>query len=115
MKNGEKFVVSVFDGNAENYTLLRLLESQNYHIIVLTPDEDFRSITGKFLSQLHQPDRYAMQDLIESDDLPYKIQMTGLMVSSPGKRGRLFLTSSQPDRIIGELLELNGYTIFRQQ
>jgi hypothetical protein len=37
--------------------------------------------------------------------------MSGLMVNSPDKRGKLFLTSSQPDRIISDLLELNGYTI----
>ena len=33
------------------------------------------------------------------------------MINSPDKRGKLFLTVSQPDRIIGELLELNGYAI----
>jgi hypothetical protein len=111
-KNDERFVVSVFKGDPENYTLLRLLESQHYHVIVLTPDEDFRSIASKFLSQLNLPGRYAMQDLFASGVLPYNIQMTGLMVNPPGKRGKLFLTSSQPDPIIGELLELNGYTIF---
>jgi hypothetical protein len=110
-KSGEKFVVSVFKGDLENYTLLRILESQRYHVIVLTPDEDFRSIAGKFLAQLHLPGSYAMQDLLASGDLPYNIKMSGLMVNPPGKRSKLFLTSTQPDRIIGELLELNGYTI----
>jgi hypothetical protein len=110
-KNGERFVVSFFNGDVENYTLIRLLESQNYHVIFLSPDEDFHSIADKFLAQLHLPGRYAKQDLLASGDLPYNIQMTGLMVTRPGKRGKLFLTSSQPDRIIGELLELNGYTV----
>jgi len=110
-KNGEKFVVSVFKGDPENYTLLRLLESRNYHLIVLTPDEDLRSIAGKFLAHLHMQGHYAMQDLLASGKLPYRIQMSGLMVNSPDKRGALFLTGSRPDRIIGELLELNGYSI----
>jgi hypothetical protein len=110
-KNGERFVVSVFNGDLENYTLLRILESQRYHVIVLTADEDFRTIAGKFLAELHLPGRYAMQDLLVSGELPYNIQMSGLMVNSPDKRGKLFLTSSQPDRIISDLLELNGYTI----
>ena len=110
-KNGERFVVSVFKDDPESYTLLRLLETQRYHVIVLTPDEGFRSIAAKFLAQLHLPGHYAMQDLLASGDLPYKIQMSGLMVNSPDKRGKLFLTGSQPDRTIGELLELNGYAI----
>ena len=110
-KNGEKFVVSVFKGDLENYTLLRLLESQRYHVIVLTPDEDFRSIAGKFLAQLRLPGRYAMEDLLVSGELPYNIQMSGLMINPSDKRGKLFLTGSQPDRIISELLELNGYSI----
>ncbi len=110
-KNGEKFVVSVFNGDLENYTLLRLLESERYHVIVLNPDEDFRAITGKFLAQLHLPGRYGMQDLLAPGAHPYNIRMSGLMVNSPDKRGKLFLTGSQPDRIIGELLELNGYAI----
>jgi len=110
-KNGEKFVVSVFNGDLENYTLLRLLESQRYHVIVLTQDEDFKSIAGKFLAQLHLPGSYAMQDLLAPGEFPYNIRMSGLMVAPPDKRGKLFLTSSNPERIIGELLELSGYSI----
>jgi hypothetical protein len=37
--------------------------------------------------------------------------MSGFMLNAPDKRGKLFLTGSSPDRLIGELLELNGYTI----
>ncbi len=110
-KGGEKFVVSIFRGDLENYTLLRLLESQRYHVIVLTPDESLRSIAGKFMSQLRLHGQYAMQDLLASRDLPYSIQMSGLMVDGPGKRGKTFMTTVQPDTITGELLELNGYTI----
>lgn len=110
-KNGERYVVSVFKGDPENYTLLRLLESQRYNVIVLTPDEDFRSIAGKFIAQLHLPGRYTMQELLTPGDLPYNIQMSGLMINPPDKGGKLFLTKSQPDRTISELLELNGYTI----
>ncbi|HEX2768027.1 MAG TPA: peptidoglycan-binding protein LysM, partial [Geobacteraceae bacterium] len=110
-KNGEKYVVSVFKGDPENYTLLRLLESERYHVIMLTPGEDFRSVAGKILSQLRLPGSYAMQNLIESRDIPYTIQMSGFMLNAPDKRGKLFMTGSKPERLIGELLELNGYTI----
>ena len=110
-KNGEKFVVSIFKGDPENYTLLRLLEAQRYHVIVLTPEEDFRSVSGKILSQLRLPSRYAIQELLASGDIPYTIRMSGIMIKAPDKRGKIFLTATRPDRIITELLELNGYTI----
>ena len=110
-KNGERYVVSFFKGDPENYTLLRLLETERYHVIMLTPGEDFRSVAGKILSQLRLPGRYEMQKLIASSDMPYTIQMSGFMLNASDKRGKLFLTGSSPDRLIGELLELNGYTI----
>ncbi len=109
--NGEKFVVSVFKGDIENYTLLRLLESQRYHVIVLTPDENLRSIAGKFLSQLRLHGNYTMQDLLASKGTPYSIQMSGLLVNAPEKGQAVFITDIKPDPVIGELLELNGYAI----
>jgi hypothetical protein len=110
-KNGERYVVSFFKGDPENYTLLRLLESERYHVIMLTPEEDFRTVTGKILSQMRMPGRYAMQELIASRGIPYTIQMSGIMLNTRDKRGKLFLTGSRPDPLMGELLELNGYTI----
>jgi hypothetical protein len=110
-KNGEKFVVSAFKGDPENYTILRLLEAQRYHVIMLTPEEDFRSVSGKILSQLRLPSRYEMQELLGSGDIPYTIRMSGIMVKTPGKQGKIFLTAARPERIITELLELNGYII----
>jgi len=115
VKNGEKFVVSVFKGDPENYTLLRLLEAQQYHVIMLTPEEDFRSVSGKILSQLRLPSQYAMQELIASRDIPYKIQMTGIMLNAPDNRGKIFMTATRPDRIITDLLELNGLKIIDSQ
>jgi len=110
-KNGEKFVVSVFRGDPEHYTLLRLLETQRYHVIMLTPEEDFRSVSGKILSQLRLPSSYAMQELIASGDIPYTIRMSGIMLRTPDNRGKIFLTATRPDRIITDLLELNGLKI----
>jgi hypothetical protein len=110
-KNGEKFVVSGFKGDPENYTILRLLEAQRYHVIMLAAEEDFRSVSGKILSQLRLPSRYEMQEILGAGDIPYTIRMSGIMVKTPGKQGKTFLTAARPERIIAELLELNGYTI----
>lgn len=110
-KNGDRFIVSTFKGDPENYTLLRLLESQHYRVIVLMPDDDFRSVAGKILSQLGLPSNYTMRDIISSKDKPYTIQMSGILLNTSDKQGKIFLTGSKPGRLIGELLELNGYTI----
>jgi hypothetical protein len=110
-RKGEKYIVSVFRGDPENYTLLRLLEAQRYHVIMLTPEEDFRSVSAKILSNLRLPGRYDMQELLASGEIPYSIRMSGIMLKAPDKRGNIFLTTTRPDRVISELLELNGYTI----
>ncbi|HTP64821.1 MAG TPA: peptidoglycan-binding protein LysM [Geobacteraceae bacterium] len=111
-KDGEKYVVSEFRGDLENYTLLRILEAQRYHVIVLTPAENFRSIAGKFLAQLHLAGSYANQDLLPDGELPYSIRMSGLMIDAGRKGGRIFMTDTAPDAVVGELLELNGYAMY---
>ena len=110
-KNGEKFVLSTFHGDAESYTLLMLLESIGYKVIIFSPDEDFRSVSRMFLSRIHLPSQYTLHNLLNSNELRYGIKMSGVMLKSPGGHGNLFLTSSQPDRLIGDLLSLNGYTL----
>jgi len=110
-KNGERYVVTVFNGDPESYTLLRLLEATGYHVVMINPDEDFRSVSGKILSQLNISGSYALHDLLLSREIPYSIQMSGIMVKTTGGRGRLFLTETRPDRVVAELLKLNGYTV----
>lgn len=110
-KNGEKYVVSVFRGDPENYTLLRILESMHYRVVMLNPDENARSVTTKLLTQLHLPGQYAMQEMLPDSDLPYSIRMSGIIVNSPANPGKLFLTETRPDPVITELLQLNGYSI----
>ena len=110
-KNGEKFVLSTFHGDAESYTLLMLLESIGYKVIIFSPDEDFRTVARTFLSRIHLPSQYTLHNLLDSKDIRYGIRMSGVMLTPPGGRGKLFLTSSQPDGLIGDLLSLNGYTL----
>lgn len=110
-KNGEKIILSTFHGDAESYTLLMLLESIGYKVIIFSPDEDFRTVARTFLSRIHLPSQYTLHDLLDSKDIRYGIRMSGVMLTPPGGRGKLFLTSSQPDGLIGDLLSLNGYTL----
>jgi hypothetical protein len=111
-KNGERYVVGIFRGDPVNYTLLRLLESMHYHVVMLTPEDDFRSVINNLFSQLHIPSQYAMQDMLPAAaGLPYSINMSGILVNTPNEPGMLFLTETRPDPVISDLLELNGYSI----
>ena len=115
-KNGEKFVVSTFRGDPESYTLLRILETMKYNVIILDQDEGFKSIAGKLLSRLRLPGRFAMQTLIASGDLSYRVQMTGIMLNKTDNRGgQLFLTDHQPDKMISQLLEHQGYSVINSR
>lgn len=108
---GKKYVVSVFKGDPEEYTLLRLLDSLNYHVLILDPKEDFRSITSKMIAKLDLSGKYAMYDLLPVQDVPYGIQMSGIMIDAPKRAGKIFLAETRPDPVITELLKINGYII----
>ena len=111
-KNGDKYVVSTLRGDPEGYTLLRILETMNYKVIILEPGEGFKSIAGKLLSRLRLPGSFEMQPLIAARNLPYRVQMSGIMLNLPGNRGeKLFLTDHQPDVLTRQLLDRQGYTV----
>jgi hypothetical protein len=111
VRNGKRYVVSVFKGDPEEYTLLRLLDSMNYHVIILDANEDFRSLSSKILSRMDLSGSYAMHDLIPAGDMPYSIQMSGIMIDAPKGTGKVLLTEKRPDPVIAELLKINGYMI----
>jgi hypothetical protein len=110
-KNGEKYVIGVFNGDPENYTLLRLLESLHYNVVMLTPEDDFKRVSDMIISRLHIPLTYEMHELVAAGNTPYSIEASGIMIDSGGGRGRLFLTEKMPDPVIIELLKLNGYSV----
>ncbi len=109
--NGERYVIGIFNGDPDNYTLLRLLESLRYNVVMLTPEDDFKRVSNTILSHLHLPGKYAMQELVPGRGAPYSIEMSGIMIDSPGTEGRLFITERTPGPVITELLKLNGYAV----
>lgn len=110
-RQGERYVVSYFDGNAVNYTLTRLLETKGYKVIVLAAGDDFRTVAEKLFSRLNLAVPYAKQNLWTFPDTPYRVQLSGFMVRGPERHQVVFLTNRELDPVIRELVTINGYSV----
>jgi hypothetical protein len=111
-ENGQRIVVAMFNGDPVNYTIMRLLQTTGYRVIMLDARDNFRTITEKFLSTLHIPARYDGQDLWSARDTGYGVTMSGVMIHDKKNRGRnIFLTDRGMDSVVRELTEINGYSI----
>jgi hypothetical protein len=108
--NGQRYAVALFNGDPVTYTLIRLLETKGYRVIMLQEGDDFRSITDKVLSRLRIPGRYGDYDLWSATKVGYGVRMSGAMIrdSRNGDRN-LFVTDRQLDPLVKELADLNGY------
>jgi len=110
--NGRRYVVALFNGDPVNYTLIRLLETKGYRVIMLQEDDDFQSISEKLLSRLQLPGRYAEQDLWALRDVGYTVRMSGVKIHNNRNGYRnLFVTDRHLDSLVQELAELNGYLL----
>ena len=111
-RDGQRFVVSRFDGDPVTYTLFRILETKGYRVVILEAKDDFRKISEKILSRLRIQGSYAQQKLWPDDTSNYSLQMSGFNLENAGiPGGALFLTNLPLDRIVRDLLTENGYNI----
>lgn len=111
-RDGQRFVITSFDGDPVTYTLFRILETKGYRVVILEAKDDFRKISEKLLSRLRIKGDYAQHKLWPDDNLNYSLQMSGFSLEGSGvPGGSLFLTNLQLDRIIRDLLKENGYTV----
>jgi len=109
-ENGQRYVVALFNGDPVNYTLIRLLETKGYRVIMLQEGDDFHSIADKVLSGLHLPGRYGEHDLWPMRDVGYGVRMSGAMIRDRKNPDRnLFVTDRNLDPLVKELTGLNGY------
>jgi hypothetical protein len=109
---GQRFVVSRFTNDPVNYTLTRLLETRGYRVIVLEDGDSFRKVSEKLLARLRIPGSYARQPLWSSPEVPYSIQMSGIMLRNrrdPGRR--IFLTDRELGPLMRDLADFNGYDV----
>lgn len=109
---GQHFVITQFNGDPVNYTLIRLLETKGYQVIMLNAGDDFRGIVDKVFSRLRIPGRYGKHDLWPIRDVGYGVQLSGVTIHDRGKEGEnIFLTDREMDSLIKNLAGLNGYTV----
>lgn len=110
--NGERYVVSYFDGDPVSYTLTRLLETRGYRVIMLDPQDDFQKVSTKILSRLRIPGSFASYQLLANRNLPYDIRLSGFKVHGlAGRTGELFLTNATIDSLFRDLLDYGGYRV----
>ncbi|MDR3578520.1 MAG: LysM domain-containing protein [Oryzomonas sp.] len=113
VRNGQKYVITRFDGDAVTYTLFRILETKGYRVIILDRNDGFRKSTEKILSGMKIRGTYGRHDLIREEGLPYSVQMSGFWLDDPSlPGGSLFLTDLAIDRVERSLLLENGFNIY---
>lgn len=111
-RNGQRCVVTGFDGDPVTYTLFRILETKGYKVVILDGQDDFRKVSEKVLASLHLPAQYAFHTLWPDNGSNYSLQMSGFRLEGaavPG--GALFLTNLQLDPVIRDLLSVNGFDV----
>lgn len=110
--NGRRYAVAVFNGDPVTYTLVRLLETKGYRVIMLQAGDDFHSIADKVLSCLHIQGRYGKYDLWSAREVGYGVRMSGAMIRDNRNGDRnLFVTDRDLDPLVEELTDLNGYRL----
>jgi hypothetical protein len=111
-ENAQRYVVSLFSGDPVSYTLVRLLETKGYRVIMLQDGDDLHSIANKMLSRMQVPARYGEQDLWSMNEVGYGVRMSGVMIHD-GRNGgsNLFVTDQNLNPLVQELADVNGYRL----
>jgi hypothetical protein len=111
-RDGQRHVITHFDGDPVTYTLFRILETKGYQVTILEAQDDFRKIADKLLSHMQIKGTYSQHVLNTDVGTNYSLQMSGYKLEGAGVPvGGLFLTDLELDRVIRDLLVENGYSI----
>lgn len=111
-QGGQRYVVTSFDGDPVNYTLLRILETKGYKVVILEPQDDFRKLSEKLISRMKIKGGFAQHTLLKDGSAGFTLQISGFKLDDallPG--GGIFLTDRAMDRIVRDLFTENGYSI----
>lgn len=111
-RNGQRYVVTSFDGDPINYTLFRLLETKGYRVVMLEAQDDFRKVSEKIIARMKIKGVYAQHNLLQDNSAGYSLQMSGFKLDDamlPG--GGIFLTDRAMDRIVKDLFSENGFNV----
>lgn len=110
---GRGFVVSYFNGDPITYTLIRLMETNGYRVIILDAADTLQTISQKFNSRLQLAGAYGIHKLLNFGDLPYDIEMSGMIMQDTDRRKTVVVTNRTLEPLTRELAELNGYSVLR--
>ncbi len=111
-RNGKRYVVTEFTGDPVAYTLLRLLETKGFRVVILEQKDNFRTITSKLLARMELPSNYASHELMTDPDGRYSLQASGFLIeNATPKGGLLMLTDQNVEKDIQELLNDHGYQV----
>ena len=109
---GKRFVVTRFTGDPIAYTLFRLLETKGYRVVILEPQDDFKTVTGKLLSRMDLPSSYAAHLLLADPTGKYSFEMSGFMLENASAGGGAVMLTDRPiEKGMRELLYDHGYQV----
>ncbi len=109
---GKRFVVTRFTGDPIAYTLFRLLETKGYRVVILEPQDDFKTITRKLLSRMDLPSSYAAHLLLADPAGKYSFEMSGFMLENAAAGGGAVMLTDRPiEKGMRELLYDHGYQV----
>lgn len=109
---GKQYVVANFNGDPVTYTLFRLLETKGYRVVILEPNDSFRSAASKLLARMDLPSSYGLHLLASDPTGRYSLEMSGFMLENavPGG-GSILLTDRTVSKNMRDLLYDHGYQV----
>ena len=111
-RNGQKYVITRFTGDPVAYTLLRLLETKGYKVVILEGKDGFRSISEKLFSKMDIAVSYAPQLLISDPDGRYSLELSGVLLENASSNGgKIVLTDRKVEADMRAVLSDYGYQI----
>jgi len=111
-RDGQRHVITRFDGDPITYTLFRILETKGYQTVILDKQDDFPRLTEKLLSRMRIQGGYEKQNIDFDADANYSLQISGIKLEGSGlPEAGLFLTNLEIDSVVRHLLQESGYNI----
>lgn len=109
---GKRYVVTRFTGDPIAYTLFRLLETKGYRVVILEPQDSFKTVAGKLLSRMDLPSSYASHLLLADPSGKYSLEMSGFMLENATAGGGAVMLTDRPiDNAMRDLLYDHGYQV----
>lgn len=111
-RDGQRYVVAGFNGDPILYTLLRILETKGYRVVMFDAKDDFRRISEKLTSRMNIKAVFGQQDLFQDLSAGYSLRMSGFKLEDPWlPAGGNFLTDRVMDPVVRDLCAAQGLAV----